>query len=114
MNVNLVVQLVKQRKRKFALERIKVIKQKTEKLLKVDFIRKVYYLDWLSNMVMVKKTSGKWRMCVNFTDLNKAFPKDSFPLPSIDRLVDESIDHHVLSFMGAFSGYNQIMMDLID
>ena len=53
-------------------------------------------------------------MCVNFTDLNKACPKDSFPLPSIDRLVDASAGHHVLSFMDAFSGYNQIMMDPSD
>ena len=51
-------------------------------------------------------------MCVDFTDLNKACPNDSFPLPSIDRLVVVSVGHHVLSFMDAFSGYNQIMMDL--
>ena len=53
-------------------------------------------------------------MCIDFTDLNKACPKDSFPLPSIDRLVDASAGHHVLSFMDAFSGYNQIMMDPSD
>ena len=53
-------------------------------------------------------------MCVDFMDLNKAYPKDSFPLPSIDRLVDASAGHHVLSFMDAFSGYNQIMMDPSD
>ena len=63
---------------------------------------------------MVKKANGKWRMCVDFTDLNKAYPKDSFPLSSIDRLVDASASHYVLSFMDAFSGYNQIMMDLSD
>ena len=53
-------------------------------------------------------------MCVDFTDLNKACPKDSFSFPSIDRLVDTSAGHHVLSFMDAFSGYNQIMMDPFD
>ena len=63
---------------------------------------------------MVKKASEKWRMCVDFTDLNKAYPKDSFPFSSIDRLVDASVGHHVLSFMDAFSGYNQIMMDPSD
>ena len=60
---------------------------------------------------MVKKTNGKWRMCVDFTDLNKACPKDSFPLPRIDQLVDSIVGHRLLTFMDAFSGYNQIMMD---
>ena len=62
-------------------------------------------------MVMVKKSNGKWRMCVDFTDLNKACPKDSFPLPRIDQLVDSTTRHKLLSFMDAFSGYNQILMD---
>ena len=69
------------------------------------------YLEWLANVVMVKKNNGKWRMCVDFIDLNKAYPKDSFPLPKIDQLVDSIAGHKVLSFMDAFSGYNQIMMD---
>ena len=82
--------------------------------MKIDFIREVYYPDWPSNVVMVKKVNEKWRMGVNFTELNKACPKDNFPLPSIDRLVDASTGHHVLSIMDAFSGYNQIMMDSTD
>ena len=63
---------------------------------------------------MVKKASGKWRMCVDFTDLNKACPKDSYPLPRIDQLVDSTAGHQLLSFMDAFSGYNQIKMDEAD
>ena len=55
---------------------------------------------------MVKKSSGKWRMCVDFTDLNRACPKDSYPLPRIDTLVDSTARHELLSFMDAFSGYN--------
>ena len=74
------------------------------------FIREVYYPDWLSNVVLVKNANGKWRMCVDFTDLNNACPKDSFPLPRIDQLVDFTAGHKLLTFMDAFSGYNQIKM----
>ena len=59
---------------------------------------------------MVKKANGKWRMCVDFMDLNRACPKDSYPLPRIDNLVDSTARHKLLSFMDAFSGYNQIRM----
>ena len=65
-------------------------------------------------MVTVKKTNGKWRMCVDFTDLNKACPKDSYPLPQIDTLVDSTARHQLLSFMDAFLGYNQIKMEETD
>jgi len=60
--------------------------------------------------VVVKKKNGKWRVCVNFTDLNKACPKDSYPLPNIDRVVESTAGNEMLTFMDAFSGYNQIMM----
>ena len=63
---------------------------------------------------MVKKANGKWRMCVDFTDLNKACPKDSYPLPRIDQLVDSMAGHQLLSFMDTFSGYNQIKMGETD
>ena len=74
------------------------------------FIWEVHYPEWLANVFLVKKANGKWRMCVDFTDLNKACPKDSFPLPRIDQLVDSTIGHTLLSFMDTFSGYNQIRM----
>ena len=80
----------------------------------MKFIREVYYPGWLANVVRVKKANGKWRMCVNFTDLNKSCPKDSYPLPHIDQLVDSTVGHKLLNFMNAFSGYNQIRMDKAD
>ena len=68
----------------FAPEREIAIKEEVQKLTAAKFIREVYYLDWLANVVMVKKANGKWRMCVDFTDLNKPCPKDSYPLLRID------------------------------
>ena len=75
------------------------------------FIWEVYYSNWLANVVMVKKVNGKWRMCVDFTNLNNACPKDSYSLPRIDQLEDST---KLLSFMDAFSCYNQIRMDEAD
>ena len=63
---------------------------------------------------MVKKTDGKWQMCVDFMDLNRVCPKDSYPLPRIDTLVDLMARHELLSFMDAFSGFNQIKMNKYD
>ena len=59
---------------------------------------------------MVKKANKKWRMCVDFTDLNNTFPKDSFPLPRIDQLLNSTTGHKLLTFMDAFSRYNRIQM----
>ena len=67
---------------------------KVNKLLVANFIREVYYPEWLANVVMVKKANRKWRMCVDFMDLNSAYPKDSFPLPRIDQLVDLTAEHN--------------------
>ena len=72
------------------------------------------YPEWLANVVLVKKANGKWRLCIDFTDANRAFPKDSFPLLQIDLIIDSIASHELLSFMDAFSGYNQISMDLVD
>ena len=110
LNVNPSFHPVKQKRRVFALERNTAIMEEVDKLLKAGFIREVYYPKWLANVVMVKKSTGKWRMCVDFTNLNKACPKDSYPLPRIDQLVDSTAGHKLLSFMDAFSGYNQIQM----
>ena len=73
-------------------------------------IKEIQYPEWLANVVLVKKVSGKWRMCVDFTDLNKACLKDSYPLPSIDTLVNSASGCRLLIFLDAFFGYNQIRM----
>ncbi|CAL8989274.1 unnamed protein product, partial [Prunus brigantina] len=90
------------------------MKDEVQQLKTVGFIREVNYPRWVSNVVMVKKTPEKWRMCVDFTNLNKACPKDSFPLPRIDQLVDATAGFALLSFLDAYSGYNQISMDPAD
>ncbi|XP_052185282.1 uncharacterized protein LOC127796919 [Diospyros lotus] len=98
------------KKRNIAPDRLPALKEEIDKLLKACFIREVLYPEWLANVVMVKKPNGKWRVCIDFIGLNKACPKDSYPLPRIDHLVDETSGYHLLSFLDAFSGYHQIMM----
>ncbi|XP_022851528.1 uncharacterized protein LOC111373252 [Olea europaea var. sylvestris] len=110
LNVNPGAKPVKQRKRQFAPERREVIREEIAKLLNAQFIREVQYPDWLANVVLVKKANGKWRVCIDFTDLNKACPKDSYPLPRIDSLVDSTSDHKLYSSLDAFSRYHQIPM----
>ncbi|CAL2266492.1 unnamed protein product [Prunus armeniaca] len=84
---------------------------KIDKLLAAGFIEEVSYSEWLANVVLVaKQEKGKWRVCVDYTDLNKACPKDNFPLPRIDQLVDSTFGNQLHSFMDAYSGYNQIMV----
>nr|ABA93256.2 retrotransposon protein, putative, Ty3-gypsy subclass [Oryza sativa Japonica Group] len=101
---------VKQKLRRFAPDRKQAIREELDKLLKAGFIREVLHPEWLANPVMVRKANGKWRMCVDFTDLNKASPKDHFPLPRIDHLVDSTAGCELLSFLDAYSGYHQISM----
>ncbi|XP_072076680.1 uncharacterized protein [Arachis hypogaea] len=101
---------IAQKKRNLGAEKSKAALEETKKLLKANFIKEIRFTTWLSNVVMVRKNSGKWRMCVDFTDLNKACPKDAYPLPCIDKLVDSASGFKSLSFMDAYSGYNQILM----
>ena len=82
--------------------------------MKAGFIREIHFTTWLANVVIVPKSSGKWRICVDFTDLNKACPKDAYSLSSIENLVDRALKAKFLSFMDAYSGYNHIRMHLVD
>ena len=82
------------------------LKEEVDKLLANEFIREAHYSIWVVNPVLVKKKNGKWRTCVDFTNLNKAYPKDNFSFPRIDQLVDATAGHHLLSFINAYLGYN--------
>ena len=84
LKVDLEKKPVQQRRRVFAPKKNKAIMDKVNKLFAANFIREVHYPEWLANVVMVKKANGKWRMCIDFTDLNQSCPKDSFLLPRID------------------------------
>jgi hypothetical protein len=105
---------VVQKRRKLAPERASIIMEEVSRLLAIGVIQEIQYPLWLSNTVVVKKKNGKWRMCVDFTDLNQAYPKNSFPLPQIDQLVDSASGYDRMSFLDAFQGYHQILMNLAD
>jgi hypothetical protein len=79
-----------------------------KRLMSAGVIREVTYPEWLANTVMVKKANGKWRMCIDFTDLNKACSKDEFPLPRIYSLVDAAATSELMSLLDCYSGYHQI------
>ena len=81
LNVSPTIPPIHQKKQVFAQERNRAIAEEVRKLQEADFIKEVYYPDWLANVVMVKKANKKWRICMDFTDLNKACPRDSYPLP---------------------------------
>jgi hypothetical protein len=100
----------KQRLRKMSDDKSEGARNKVKRLLSVGVIREVTYPEWLANTVMVKKANGKWRMCIDFTDLNKACPKDEFPLQRIDSLVDTAASSELMSLLDCYSGYHQIWM----
>ena len=102
--------LVSQKKRKMGEERRKTIKEEVDKLLHANFIREVRFSTWLANIVMVKKANSKWRICTDYTDMNRACSKDTYHLPNINRLVDGTSGFQVLSFLDAYPGYNKTRM----
>ena len=84
LNLDLDKKLNRQKRRAMDAERYQALKDEVDKLFACDFIKESYYPSWLTNPVLVKKPNGKWRNCMDFTDLNKAYPKDSIRLPRID------------------------------
>jgi len=101
---------VKQRLRRLDEEKRRAIGEEIHKLLAAGFIKEVSHPEWLANPVLIKKKNGKWSMCVDYTSLNKACPKNPFPLPRIDQIVDSTAGCEILSFLDAYSGYHQIKM----
>jgi hypothetical protein len=101
---------VMQRLRRFDRRQRKIIGEEIHKLMEAGFIKEVFHPEWLANPVLVEKKNGKWRMCIDYTSLNKACPKVPYPLPRIDQIVDSTAGCETLSFLDAYSGYHQIKM----
>jgi hypothetical protein len=98
----------KQKLRKMTEEKVKAVEAGVQRLQDTKVIREVKYQVWLANTVPVKNKNGKWRMCVDFTDLNKACKKDDFPLERVDKIVDDAANSEMLSLLDMFSGHHQI------
>ncbi|RDY01041.1 hypothetical protein CR513_15677, partial [Mucuna pruriens] len=101
---------IRQQLRRMKPEVALKIKEEEEKQWNVGFVAVANYPQWVANIVSVPKKDGKVRMCVDYRDLNRASPKDNFPLSHIDVLVGNIAQDTFFSFMDGFSSYNQIMM----
>jgi hypothetical protein len=105
---------VQQRPRKQSVERQNFIREEAKKLLDAGFMREIHHPRWLANLVVVPKANGKLWMCIDYTILNKACPKDPFPLPRIDQIVDSTSGCDLLYFLDAYSGFHQLPMSRED
>ena len=114
LNVNPLVTPKKQLPRCPSKEHAEAVREEVMKLKQAGAIKEAFYPEWLANTVVVKKKNGKWRVRVDFTDLNKACLKDPFLMPKIDQLVDATVGHPRMSFLDAFQGYHQIPLALDD
>jgi hypothetical protein len=105
---------IKQKEKRYTPERHKAIRLEVNKLLEAGFIRPVDYSSWLANPVLVEKPDKSWRMCIDYTSLNKACPKDEYPLPRICQIIDSTASCELLSFLDAYSCYHQIRLIIND
>ncbi|GJR96436.1 hypothetical protein Tco_0268610 [Tanacetum coccineum] len=101
---------IKQSKRGLGPDRNMAACKETKELTKSGILRKVKYKTWVASPVMVKKSDGGWRMCVDFIDINKACPKDCYPLPKIDWKIESLLGFRLKCFLDAYKGYHQIQM----
>ena len=102
LNVDPLYPPKKQKLRRSAKDHIEAVRQEVEKLKEAGAIKETFFPEWLPNTVVVRKKNDKWRVCVDFTDLNRACPNDPFPMPKIDQLVDATYGHLRMSFLDAF------------
>ena len=114
LNVNPSITLKKQSPWHKSKEHVDAVRDEVMKLKQTGAIKEFFYPEWLANTMVVKKNNRKWRVCEDFTDLNKACPKDPFPMPQIDQLVDATVGHPWISFLDIFQGYHQIPLALND
>jgi hypothetical protein len=114
LNIDPKAKPIKQKLRWFRKDKKEAIRVEVTWLLAAGFIKEVYHLDWLANLVFVCKKNNEWRMCVDYTDLNKHCPKDPFGLPCIDEVVDSMASCELLSFLDCYSGYHQIALNKDD
>jgi hypothetical protein len=110
LNIKPVSKSVKQGKWSFNREKRQAMETELSRLLAAGFVKEIQHPDWIANSVLVPKENEKWGTCVDYTSLNKAFPKDPFPLPRIDQVIDLIAGCELLSFLDAYSGYHQITL----
>jgi hypothetical protein len=91
-------------------EVLEEVKKEVEKMLEAGFIRLCRYAEWILSVVPMQKKDGRWRVCVDIRDLNRATPKDEYPMPVAERLINAAAGHKILSFMDGSASYNQIFM----
>ncbi|CAA0819584.1 Unknown protein, partial [Striga hermonthica] len=110
LNLDKTVKPVIQKRQKFGPDRQKALEEEVNKLIDNKFVKEAKYPTWISNLVLVEKATGLWRLCIDFSDLNQACPIDRYPIPHIDYMVDATSGHRLMSFLDTYSGYNQIPM----
>ena len=110
LNVDPLFPPKKQKPRRSAKEHVEAVRMEVRRLKEAGAIREIFFTEWLANTVVVRRKNGKWRVYIDFTDLNRACPKDPFPMPKIDQLVDATYGHMRKSFLDAFQGYHQIAL----
>jgi hypothetical protein len=107
LNIDATAKSQRQKLGKMSDDKVVVVKSKVQRLLNASVIRNVMYPKWLANIVPVKKKNGKWRMCIDFTDLNKATPKDNYPLPRMDQVIDSAASAAIMTILDSLFGYHQ-------
>ena len=106
LNVSPTAKLIKQKLSRFTQDKKEAIRVEITRLLAASFIKEVYHLEWLANPVLVQKKNNEWRMCVDYTDLNKHYPKDPFGLPHINEVIESIAGCELLCFLDCYSGYH--------